>query len=157
MTQPGKKYSSSPKIEMLLAKAHKQGYLSTEAIEEVQAAMSEDPPGAFERLLSALEEGGIEISHSSAEEPATPGMLPERPSELPEFDSLAGDDAISLYLKEMALTPLLSVDEELSLAKRIARAILTRRELARPEERSKEQIQELELAILDGKLARARR
>jgi len=57
-------------------------------------------------------------------------------------------------LKEMALTPLLSSEEELVLAKRIARARQAKRELARPLNREVDLRRELDGMIQDGRLAR---
>ena len=39
------------------------------------------------------------------------------------LDQIASDDAISLYMKEMSVVPLLTTDEEVDLAQRIERGL----------------------------------
>jgi RNA polymerase primary sigma factor len=80
--------------------------------------------------------------------------MPPEDNGLLGIDNFSAEDTVSLYLKEMALTPLLSMDDEVSLAMRIARGVQARREMSRTDGRSREQIQELEIMILDGNLAR---
>jgi RNA polymerase primary sigma factor len=96
----------------------------------------------------------------------TVGELPYRllkpadiPTEYPDLTIDSGltsdEDMVSLYLKEMAVTPLLSLEEEVALAKRIECSIHARHELTcsnghiHPARRK-----ELELIIQDGTLAR---
>jgi RNA polymerase primary sigma factor len=73
---------------------------------------------------------------------------------LSDLDYVADDDAISLYLKEMAVTPLLNVEDEVSLARRIDRGWQAKRELARPNGRDLEHRQELESQVQDAWTAR---
>ena len=71
------------------------------------------------------------------------------------LEGISTDDSISLYLREMSVVPLLSVDEEVSLAKRIERASAARREFAGSNGRIKaKRRQELEVAIQEGFKAR---
>ena len=72
----------------------------------------------------------------------------------PNLEHIASDDAIALYFKEMALTPLLSLDEELSLAKRVDTGRQARYEAAHPAALDPERRRELEFHIQDGLLAR---
>jgi RNA polymerase primary sigma factor len=70
------------------------------------------------------------------------------------LEHIASDDTISLYLKEMSLTPLLTIDEEVGLAVRIAGALQAKRDLARPNGQNPERCQELEVLVQDGRIAR---
>jgi RNA polymerase primary sigma factor len=71
------------------------------------------------------------------------------------LDNISSDDSISLYLKEMAIVPLLSVEEEINLAQRIEYARDARREVAKLSGRSiPRKFREFEEAIQDGFLAR---
>jgi RNA polymerase primary sigma factor len=77
------------------------------------------------------------------------------PDPFVDLSRISSDDTVGLYLKEMSRVPLLNVEEELDLAKRIERGKQSRRELARtngstpPSKR-----QELEGQINDGVQAR---
>jgi RNA polymerase primary sigma factor len=74
-----------------------------------------------------------------------------RPSQL---DGISSDDSLSLYLKEMSCTPLLTLEEEVNLAGRIARARQARCDYPPASKRDAELHQELESQIQDGRQAR---
>jgi RNA polymerase primary sigma factor len=70
------------------------------------------------------------------------------------LESVGTDDTVGLYLKEMSRVSLLSVEEELSLAKRIEAARDARTELSEKEnEPDTDRQQELRATIKDGELA----
>lgn len=71
------------------------------------------------------------------------------------LENVAGDDSISLYLKEMARVPLLSMEEEIRLAQQIERGRQSSLELLRLNNREKmRRRKELEAQIQEGALAR---
>jgi len=71
------------------------------------------------------------------------------------LERISSEDTVSLYLHEMALIPLLTVEEELSLAQRISRSKDAKQELIRLAGRNfPAQSRELEASIEDGLLAR---
>jgi RNA polymerase primary sigma factor len=71
------------------------------------------------------------------------------------FDFISSDDSVGLYLKEMSRVPLLSVDEELQLARRIEQASIARRDLDHMNGRcSARRRHNLEMIIEDGRQAR---
>ena len=126
-------------LEELVVKGKSQGYLT---YDEVNTYLPDDAvdPDKLDNLLVALEQQGIELLASP---PAREFFEapPRRPSDLPGLDSLEGgenpepdtiplappedigskwnSDPIRMYLTQMAETPLLSRDEEISLAKTI--------------------------------------
>lgn len=73
----------------------------------------------------------------------------------PALDELASDDTVGLYFREMSHVPLLSFEEEIQLAKSIARAQVASQELAEKDgSLSTERKLELERIVQEGCLAR---
>ncbi len=114
-------------LQDLIAKGTKQGYLT---YEEVNAYLPDETasPEKLDNLLFALDEVGIELVDQAPAEPTqanvdanaktkseteAPGLTV--PDGLPKLS----DDPIRMYLSQMAEIPLLSRDEEISLAKKI--------------------------------------
>ena len=72
-----------------------------------------------------------------------------------DLSAISSDDTVGLYLKEMARVPLLSLEEEVDLAKRIERGSKGEIELARSNGRcSDERREEIESHIKDARTAR---
>ena len=138
----------------LLEKAGIQGYLTTDDLVEVFPDASQDAE-RLNFLMTALRHRGVDVLDPEEEEassaPAGDSVF-GRDSE-PD-NSLAGDDPVGLYLKEMSRVPLLSLDEEMELAVRIEKAHKARKKL---EVRGAENItlrRKVEPIIADGQLAR---
>ncbi len=145
-------------IKKLLLRAEVQGFLAVEDILEVYPAAATDS-SQLSHLVSILDRQGVDVVLSAPEAGASSETTPtpaagEDPDPRANLDFIPGDDSISLYLKEMSLTPLLSSEEELGLAKRIARARQAKRELARPLNREVDLRRELDSLVQDGRLAR---
>lgn len=139
-------------LHTLLDKAAVQGYLSLEDILELFPRYEHDNSG-LARLVEILVLHGTEIVEPDGVEKETldvgnpsgdPGLLEQIPI----------DDSISLYMREMALTPLLSLEEEQAIARRIAQSSQARIELARLNGDDALLRQELEAQIKDGRSAR---
>jgi RNA polymerase primary sigma factor len=152
-------------LDTLLEKADLQGYLTTGDILEVFPWDGEDDEHLLE-LFGLLHRQGVEIvveEDPDAEPDLTkldgspndfnPSTL-ETPL-LPGLENISADDSVGLYLKEMSRVPLLSLEEEVSLAQRIERAKDSKDSLTKLNGKgsSRHRI-ELEDTIQDGILAR---
>ncbi|PWH13198.1 MAG: RNA polymerase subunit sigma [Anaerolineae bacterium] len=132
-------------LNNLLEKAGVQGYLTTADLLE---AVPEFDWERLDVILSLLRCQGVDVLEVESEEPIGDPDLGEN---LDDF--VAANDVIGLYLKEMARVPLLSMQEEFSLARKIEAAKTANYELRRgglsPTERSA-----LESEIQEGQAAR---
>ena len=128
-------------LESLIKKGKTQGYLT---YEDVTNYLPDETVGAekLDGLIAALEKSGIELCdappQSAAGEPTPEEILKAELESEAALSAPIGklarpsDDPIRMYLSQMAIIPLLSRDEEISLAKRIEiarkryrRAVLT--------------------------------
>ncbi len=152
-------------LDTLLEKAEVQGYLTTGDILEVFPWDGEDDERLLE-LFGLLHRQGIEIviEEDSEAEPDLSKLESSsldlntsilETSLLPSLENISADDSVGLYLKEMSRVPLLSLDEEVSLAQRIERAKQVKLKLNKMNGKgSARQRQELEAIVQDGVLAR---
>jgi len=130
VANPGRRTRSTEILNMLLEKADVQGYLTTEDLMEFYPDVSKDAE-RIESVLVALRRQGVEIldSESDAE------LVEQDPiTDMDSFsnlDNISSDDTIGLYLKEMSRVPLLKMDEEMEIARRIEDGRYSKRELDR--------------------------
>jgi len=106
---------------MLLEKADVQGYLTTEDLMEFYPDVSKDAEH-IEAVVVALRRHGVDIYDGENESEFTDTESVEEPAEYGSFSNLeniSSDDTIGLYLKEMSRVPLLSMEEEMEIARRI--------------------------------------
>jgi RNA polymerase primary sigma factor len=140
----------------LMEKAEVQGYLMTddvvEAFPEVEESLDQ-----LEDVFISLQEAGIEIFDHK---PGTKEKAQEEEEDQFEEDDadfdlsgISSDDTVGLYLKEMARVPLLTIEEEVSLAKRLESGKYAALTLGRNGADGTRRI-ELETMIEDGRAAR---
>jgi RNA polymerase primary sigma factor len=155
VAQSGEGKSINLALQLLSEHADLQGWLTHEDILEICPKIAADPQ-QLSRLIVALHLRGIEVLDQTKADEIEGGPASDDPEALLAIEHVASDDTVSLYLKEMAVTPLLSLEEELGLAKRISNARQAKRELSRlnPNGNGLERRQELEALIQDGRLAR---
>jgi len=144
--------------EYLLAKASEQGFVT---YEDILAAFpqAEENLEELEDILATLMEAGIEVG-TPEEREKQEGSVSEEPEHADVvadqeayFDTVAIDDTIGLYLKEIGRVPLLTAEEEVMLAKRMEAGQIAQQKLdgdgLNLEERA-----ELMKVVLDGLAAR---
>jgi len=155
MAYPGNRFQNDKVFGVLVEKADLQGYLTPEDILEFLPDVNENA-ALLNRLMVALRNQGVTIMDDeevSDDIEEADILLPEKIT-VSGIEHVSSDDTVSLYLREMSLTPLLTVDEEINLAKRVERAALARSELANLNGQSSTRRQELEILMKDGELAR---
>jgi RNA polymerase primary sigma factor len=156
MANPGRRKRNAEILSMLLEKADVQGYLTTEDLMEFYPDVSQDAEH-IEAVVGALRRHGVELLDSDSDMDIIDSDSRLDSSDFDTFSNLetiSSDDTIGLYLKEMSRVPLLSVDEEMSIAKRIELGRKCKSELASEADTSKAHYQELFTAVDDGIQAR---
>ncbi len=101
-------------LEELLEKAEAQGYLTTGDILDLLPE-AECSPEQLDEIIALLSEAGIEV-YDELPAPETEGPAEPAEVDLDDMSGIAADDAVGLYLREMARVPLLSLEEETRLA-----------------------------------------
>ncbi len=133
MANPGRRSKSTEILNMLLEKADVQGYLTTEDLMEFYPDVSRDAE-RIEAVLVALRRRGVEILDGDIDTDITESdaYVPATDMDYaPSLDSISSDDTIGLYLKEMSRVPLLKVEEELDIARRIENGRACKQEIDR--------------------------
>jgi RNA polymerase primary sigma factor len=133
MAFPIKRLKPAEILGILLEKADIQGYLTVEDITEVYP-WDEDDDEHLNELLNTLKAQGVEIA-DEAFDAASFSYFPDTSMEGEPsngtLEQISIDDTVGLYLKEMSRVPLLTVEEELSVARRIEQGRQADRERAR--------------------------
>lgn len=142
-------------VEVLLERADSQGFLTIEDLMETFPE-GDDDTDALNNLILILRKQGVEIvDHESlAEDASEEDDDDDEDASRVGLEHVGTDDTVGLYLKEMSRVSLLSVEEELSLAKRIEASRDARTELNDKDGNlSEERQQELRMLAKDGEQA----
>jgi RNA polymerase primary sigma factor len=113
-----REWRNREQVTVLLEQAEFQGFLTTDDILEAFPSAAKRV-GEFRQVLSFLHSSGIEICETGIPQKLSPAPRRARPSKESDLARISIDDPVGLYLKEMSRVPLLSIQEEVSLARRI--------------------------------------
>ncbi len=156
MTYSGRHRQNTEILSMLLEKADVQGYLTTEDLMEFYPEGDEDNEH-LTALMVALRRRGVDIlDHENDLQIQEEEQIPTSDFDtFIDLERISTDDTVGLYLKEMSRVPLLCVEEEMDLARRIEVGRASKKEIVThcgkvtPNRRH-----ELDALIQDGVLAR---
>jgi RNA polymerase primary sigma factor len=156
MAHPQLQTETTQMLGTLLEKADLKGYLTSIDIQEASTWENHDEDQVH-ALLLALRRRGIEIVFEEEELDSSADVDPLLGGTDPAFglEHISADDSVGLYLKEMSRVPLLTLEQEVSLAQRIEKGRQARLELNKTNGRTAaRRRQELEETIQDGISAR---
>lgn len=138
-------------IDALIARADTRGYLTIEDLMEF-FPNEDDDLASMHAVIASLNQQGVDVLDSKSVEIGDDAELDD---EIKVDYVLDGsEDTVGLYLKEMSLVSLLSMDEEQILAKRIEAGRAARLKLNRLDaENLSDQGDGLRAVVKDGELA----
>jgi len=142
-------------IELLLERADLQGFLTIEDL-MVVFPNGDDNIDSLSSVMLVLRKQGVDILDQESFEQAYSEEEDDEDDPKPRvgLEQVSSDDTVGLYLKEMSRVPLLSVEEEQSLARRIEAGRAARIEMNDLQAKcSKERRRELRVLMKDGEQA----
>jgi RNA polymerase primary sigma factor len=154
-----REWRNREQVTVLLEQAEFQGYLTTDDILEAFPSAAKRV-GEYRRVLSFLHNSGVEICETESPKKLPAASRRAGASKESDLARISIDDPVGLYLKEMSRVPLLSTQEEVSLARRIEEgrdALLRLRAMKKttePSPVSERKRNQLEQLVLDGLAAR---
>ena len=141
-------------VETLLERADSQGYLTIEDLMETFPDGDEDVESLSSIMLILRKQGVDILDKESLKKLLSEDEDATKPIKRVGIDMVGSDDTVGLYLKEMSRVPLLSMEEEQSLAKRIEAGRSAKIELAdEKSDLSPGKRNELRLLVSEGEQA----
>ncbi len=113
------------RINALIEKGKKNGVLTQKELNDALSEMQISPE-AYEKVLDSLEAMGVDVVSEVAEPPEEELMMDDgeefsaENEDLSVPEGIATDDPVRMYLKEIGKVPLLTAEEELEIAQRMA-------------------------------------
>ena len=113
------------RINALIEKGKKNGVLTQKELNDALSEM-QISPDAYEKVLDSLEAMGVDVVSEVTEPPEEELMMDDgeefsaENEDLSVPEGIATDDPVRMYLKEIGKVPLLTAEEELEIAQRMA-------------------------------------
>lgn len=135
----------------IIQAAARQGFITPERLFSIKLCEG-DQFNEFSELLDYLHEMGVVIAESIQDIPTIPHKrVPKKDLSPVNMEDISIEDSISLYMREMAVVPLLSLEEEVDLAKKIENASSAMKEISRSNgQLDTSRRRELEYCIQEG-------
>ena len=113
------------RINALIEKGKKNGVLTQKELNDALSEMQISPE-AYEKVLDSLEAMGVDVVSEVTKPPEEELMMDDgeefsaENEDLSVPEGIATDDPVRMYLKEIGKVPLLTAEEELEIAQRMA-------------------------------------
>jgi RNA polymerase primary sigma factor len=153
MVYPNRRVQNGEILGSLLEKADLQGFLTPEDVLEAFPTESDDEE-LIASLFLALRRQGVEIVTDEEDGDQGTSESDLLTGQALNLEHISADDTVGLYLKEMASVPLLTLAEEVSLAKQIEAARQAKLEIGQLKGRCQQRRQALEQIVKEGVEAR---
>jgi RNA polymerase primary sigma factor len=135
----------------LVEKAELQGFL---ALDEITELLPDEEPEQIEEIVATLQAMGVEVYDERGDFGDDALFDDGEDEEGFDLANIASDDTVGLYLKEMARVPLLSIEEEIMLARRFEAGNAAQRKIDRGDCHDEDQRSGLLNRIREGNDAR---
>lgn len=142
---------SAQDLQDIIQVAARKGYITSERLYSIKLGKGDQ----FQNLSDLVEhlfDLGVVVLKTASDLTDKPRSSEMNESEPPiVLEDVSVDDSVSLYMREMAVVPLLSLEQEVDLAKKIENASIAMKEISRSNgQMDPYRRQELEYCIQEG-------